>query len=159
MASLNLHMIIGNIGRKDLRYTQSGQPVLNLRVATNEVYRKQDGSEVENTEWHTVVVWGKRGEGLAEYCTVGRPVFVKGKSKTKSWKDQATGAQRSATEIHVGGSDTDIQLLPFVPKAKDSTDSDGTESPSDEEPVSAAAESSVSSVKEEASFSDGEIPF
>jgi single-strand DNA-binding protein len=96
--SLNKVMLIGRLGRDpELRYTQGGQPVCNLNMATDEGYLK-DGQRVEKTEWHRVVVWGKQAETVANYLTKGRLVFVEGKLETRKWQDQQ-GQDRYSTDI------------------------------------------------------------
>lgn len=96
--SLNKVMIIGRLGRDpELRYTQTGQPVSNMRIATDESYVK-DGQRVEQTEWHAVVVWGKQAETVANYLSKGRLVFVEGRLQTRKWQDQQ-GQDRYTTEI------------------------------------------------------------
>ena len=63
---LNRVMLLGNLGQDpELRYTQSGQAVLNMRLATTEVYFDRDRNKKERTEWHSVVVWGKRAEAAS----------------------------------------------------------------------------------------------
>jgi single-strand DNA-binding protein len=96
--SLNKVMIIGRLGRDpELKYTQSGQPVCNLNVATDEGYVK-DGQRVEKTEWHRIVVWGKQAETVANYLAKGRLVYVEGKIETRKWQDK-DGQDRYTTEI------------------------------------------------------------
>lgn len=96
--SLNKVMIIGRLGRDpELKYTQSGQPVCNLNVATDEGYVK-DGQRVEKTEWHRIVVWGKQAETVANYLSKGRLVYVEGKIETRKWQDK-DGQDRYTTEI------------------------------------------------------------
>ncbi len=96
--SLNKVMIIGRLGRDpELKYTQSGQPVCNLNVATDEGYVK-DGQRIEKTEWHRIVVWGKQAETVANYLAKGRLVYVEGKIETRKWQDK-DGQDRYTTEI------------------------------------------------------------
>ena len=76
---LNKVMLIGNLGQNpELRYTQSGQAVLSLRMATNERYKNRDGEWQDKTEWHTIVVWGKRAEGLRYQARVGEELARRG---------------------------------------------------------------------------------
>ena len=66
---LNRVMLLGNLGADpELRFTQGGQAVLNMRLATTESYLDKDKVRRERTDWHNVVVWGKRGEALATRC-------------------------------------------------------------------------------------------
>ncbi|THB68226.1 MAG: single-stranded DNA-binding protein [Desulfovibrio sp.] len=98
-ASLNKVMLIGRLGRDpELRYTQSGTPVANFSMATDESYRGKDGNMVEQTEWHNIVVWNKQGENCANYLSKGRLVFVEGRLQTRKWQDKQ-GQDRYTTEI------------------------------------------------------------
>lgn len=97
--SLNKAMIIGNLGSDpELRYTQSGQPVANFNIATNERWTDKSGAQQERTEWHKVVVWGKQAENCDKYLSKGRQVFVEGRIQTRDWEDR-DGNKRYTTEI------------------------------------------------------------
>ena len=96
---LNRVLLIGNLGRDpELRFTQSGQAVLSLRLATNESFQNRDGERQERTEWHSVTVWGKRGEGLNKVVSKGSQLFVEGRLQTRSWEDKQ-GQKRYTTEV------------------------------------------------------------
>tara|TARA_Y100000310_G_scaffold13493_1_gene13720 strand:- start:4668 stop:5114 length:447 start_codon:yes stop_codon:yes gene_type:complete len=85
MSSVNTIQILGNLGEDPkLSFTTSGQPVCNLRVATNEQFRV-DGELRQHTEWHRVVVWGKNAENCAEYLKKGRQVYVEGRMKFRKY--------------------------------------------------------------------------
>ncbi len=97
--SLNKAMIIGNLGADpEVRYTQSGTPVANLRIATNEVWTDKSGEKQERTEWHRVVVFGRTAENVGKYLKKGRQVYVEGRIQTKDWEDR-DGNKRYTTEI------------------------------------------------------------
>jgi len=97
--SLNKVQIIGRLGDDpELRYTGSGTAVANLSIATDESYT-QDGSEVEQTEWHSVTAWSRLAETVNEYLEKGRRVYVEGSLKTREWED-SDGNTRYSTEIH-----------------------------------------------------------
>ena len=96
---LNKVMLIGNLGRDpELRYTQGGQPILNMRLATNESYQNRDGERQEKTEWHSVILWGKRGEALGKILSKGSQLCIEGRLQTRSWEDKQ-GQKRYTTEI------------------------------------------------------------
>jgi single-strand DNA-binding protein len=96
---LNKVMIIGRLGRDpELRYTQNGAPITNLNVATDESYTNADGSKVERTEWHRVVVFQRAAENCANYIAKGSLVYVEGSLQTRKWQDQQ-GQDRYTTEI------------------------------------------------------------
>jgi len=97
---LNRVLLLGNLGSDpDLRYTQGGQAVLNIRLATTESYLDRNKVRQERTDWHNVVVWGKRGEALAKLLTKGSTIFVEGGLRTSSYDDKE-GIKRYKTEIH-----------------------------------------------------------
>lgn len=97
--SLNKAMIIGNLGADpEIRYTQSGTPVANLRIATNETWMDKNNQRQERTEWHRVVVFGRTAENAGKYLSKGRQVFVEGRIQTKEWDDR-DGNKRYTTEI------------------------------------------------------------
>lgn len=96
---LNKVMIIGRLGADpELRYTQSGQPICSLRIATDESYTDKDGNRVERTEWHSVVAFGKTADHCNQYLSKGSLVYVEGKLATRKWQDQK-GQDRYTTEI------------------------------------------------------------
>jgi single-strand DNA-binding protein len=96
---LNKVMLIGRLGRDpELRYTQTGSPVANLRIATDESYTDRDGNKVDRTEWHSVVVFQRAAENCAQYLGKGSLVFVEGSLQTRKWQDQA-GQDRYTTEV------------------------------------------------------------
>src|SRR5262245_47777360 len=99
-AGVNKVILIGNLGRDpELRYTQSGQPVVNFTMATTESWNKRDGSgREEKTEWHRIVAWGRTAELCAQYLAKGRTVYVEGRLQTREWEDKE-GQKRRTTEI------------------------------------------------------------
>lgn len=99
MGSLNLVVVIGNLGRDcELRYTPGGVAVATLNLATTETWNDKAGKRQEKTEWHRIVLWGKTAEALAEYLTKGKQVSVTGKLQTRQWDDK-DGNKRYTTEI------------------------------------------------------------
>jgi single-strand DNA-binding protein len=98
--SLNKVMIIGRLGQDpELKYTQNGQAVVNLRLATDEGYRdKNTGERVDRTEWHSVVVYGRQAEIVANYLSKGRLAYAEGKLRTRKWQDR-DGRDRWTTEV------------------------------------------------------------
>jgi single-strand DNA-binding protein len=97
---LNRVMLLGHLGADpELRYTQSGQAVLNMRVATTESYLDRNKVRQERTDWHNVVLWGKRGEALAKFLSKGSMLFVEGGLRTSSYDDKE-GNKRYKTEVH-----------------------------------------------------------
>lgn len=96
---MNLAVIIGNLGADpELKFTQGGQAVCNLSVATSRTYLDRNDTKIEEVEWHRVVVWGKRAEACNEYLTKGRQVIVRGRISTRKWEDEK-GVSHYSTSI------------------------------------------------------------
>ncbi len=99
MASINKVILVGNLGRDpEVRYTQNGNAVANINLATNEVWNDKSGQRQERTEWHRIVVWGKQAEIAKEYLSKGRQIYVEGSLQTRQWDDK-DGHKRYTTEI------------------------------------------------------------
>lgn len=95
---MNKVLLLGNLGADpELRYTAGGQPVLHLRLATNESWLDKNKEQQERTEWHSVVVWGARGEALSKILHKGATVLVEGGLRTTSYEKD--GVKRYKTEI------------------------------------------------------------
>jgi single-strand DNA-binding protein len=96
---LNRVMLLGNLGADpELRMTSGGQAVLKLRLATSETYLDKNRQRQERTEWHNVVIWGKRAEALAKILTKGSRIFIEGGLRTSSYEDR-DGNKRYRTEV------------------------------------------------------------
>ena len=99
--SVNKVILIGNLGRDpEIRRTQDGRPIANLRIATSESWRdKATGERRERTEWHTVVIFSEPLCRIAEqYLRKGSKVYIEGQLETRKWQDQS-GQDRYSTEI------------------------------------------------------------
>lgn len=96
---LNRVTLFGNLGADpELRVTQGGQAVLNMRLATTESYLDRDKVRKERTDWHNLVVWGKRAEALGKILTKGSGLLVEGSLRTSSYDDRE-GNKRYKTEV------------------------------------------------------------
>ena len=106
-------ILIGNLGADpEVRRTQDGRPIVNLRVATTETWRDKATSErKERTEWHRVVIFS---EGLAkvaeQYLKKGSKVYLEGQLQTRKWQDQQ-GQDRYSTEIVLQNFNAQLVLL------------------------------------------------
>ena len=104
---VNKVILVGNLGHDpEMRYTPSGAGVCEFRIATNESWNDKQGQRQERTEWHRVVVWGKRAELCSKYLSKGRQVYLEGKLRTRQWDDK-DGNKRSTTEVVAN----DVQFL------------------------------------------------
>ncbi len=100
MASVNKVIVLGNLGKDpEVRYTPNGSAVCNLRIATTRNWKNKDsGEKMEETEWHSVVLYDRQAEIAGEYLKKGRPVYVEGRLKTRKWTDK-DGVEKYTTEI------------------------------------------------------------
>ena len=99
MSSVNKATLVGHLGADpEMRYTNGGQGVCELRLATSESWKGKDGNKQERTEWHRIVVWGKLAEVCAKYLAKGRQVYVEGRIQTRDYEDKQ-GVKRYTTEI------------------------------------------------------------
>ena len=99
MSSVNKVTLIGRLGADpEVRYTQGGQPVASLRMATSENWTDRDGQRKERTEWHSITVWGKQAELCGQYLAKGRQVYVEGRLQTREYTDRE-GVNRKAVDI------------------------------------------------------------
>ena len=113
--SVNKAILIGRIGKDpEMRYTTDGTAVVNLTLATNEIWKdKSTGERKERTEWHRIVAFRRLAEICGEYLSKGRQVFVEGRIQTRSWEKE--GITRYTTEIvadnirFLGGKDDVLQ--------------------------------------------------
>lgn len=111
--SVNKVILIGNVGADpEIRRTQSGTAIANLRIATSESWRdKNSGERKEKTEWHTVVVFN---EGLCkvveQYVKKGAKLYIEGSLQTRKWQDQS-GTDRYSTEVVLNGFGSTLTML------------------------------------------------
>jgi single-strand DNA-binding protein len=99
--SVNKVILIGNLGKDpEVRRLNSGEPVVNLRIATSESWKdKASGERKEKTEWHSVVIFNENLARVAEqYLKKGSKVYIEGQLQTRKWQDQQ-GAEKYTTEI------------------------------------------------------------
>jgi single-strand DNA-binding protein len=130
--------LIGHCGKQpEVRYTQSGSPVANFSLATNESWTSKTGERQDTTEWHRVVAWGKLAEICQEYVHKGSYLYIEGKIQTRSYDDR-DGVKRYITEIKA----MEIGLLDRKP---------GLESAGGEPPID--------TLPPESGGGDDEVPF
>ena len=99
--SVNKVILVGNLGADpEIRRTQDGRPIVNLRVATTDTWRdKGSGERKERTEWHRVVIFNERlVEVVEKYVRKGSKLYIEGALQTRKWTDNQ-GQERYSTEI------------------------------------------------------------
>ncbi len=150
MISLNRVLLIGNLTKDpELRYTPSGTPVANLRLAVNSSFKGQSGERKEETCFVTIVVWSKQAEICNQYLKKGRPVFIEGRLIYRSW--EAEGKPRSTMEVRADR----VQFL-GAPPGSGGAAARGGDAPEDvrvDEPEAEGSESNASSA------ADADVPF
>lgn len=110
---MNKVILMGRAGRDaELRYTQSGQAVANVSIATSEKWKNDRGEPQERTEWHRLVFWGKLAEIAGNYVQKGRQVLVEGKLQTQEWEDAKTQEKRRTVQVVV----SHLELIGDRPK-------------------------------------------
>ena len=161
--SVNKVILIGNLGADpEIRRTQDGRPIANLRLATSESWKdKTTGERREKTEWHRVVIFNENLCRIAEqYLKKGSKVFIEGALQTRKWQDQS-GQDRYSTEVVLQGFRGELTLLDRAGgggAAGDGSDADDAGefgSPGPTRKVAAAAAAGGS----RGSDMDDEIPF
>lgn len=111
--SVNKVILVGNLGADpEIRHTQDGRPIANLRVATSDSWRdKATGERREKTEWHNVVIFS---EGLCkvaeQYLRKGSKVYLEGQLQTRKWQDRE-GNDRYTTEVVLQGFNATLTML------------------------------------------------
>ena len=113
MSSVNKVILIGSLGADpEIRRTNDGRPIANLRIATSETWRdKASGERKEKTEWHTVTIFF---EGLCkvaeQYLRKGSKVYLEGQLQTRKWQDK-DGNDRYSTEVVLQGFNATLVML------------------------------------------------
>ena len=111
--SVNKAILMGNLGADpEIRRTQDGRAIVNLRLATSETWRdKATGERRERTEWHRVVIFNENLAKVAEqYLKKGSKVYVEGTLQTRKWNDQQ-GQERYSTEVVLQGFNSQLVML------------------------------------------------
>jgi single-strand DNA-binding protein len=111
--SVNKVILIGNLGADpEVRRTQDGRPIVNLRVATSENWRdKNTGERKEKTEWHRVVIFSEGLCRIAEqYLKKGSKVYLEGQLQTRKWTDK-DNIERYSTEVVLQGFNSALTML------------------------------------------------
>ncbi|MGC1448263.1 MAG: single-stranded DNA-binding protein [Xanthobacteraceae bacterium] len=111
--SVNKVILVGNLGADpEIRRTQDGRPIANLRLATSESWKdKTTGERREKTEWHRVVIFNENLCRIAEqYLKKGSKIYVEGALQTRKWQDQA-GQDRYSTEVVLQNFRGELTLL------------------------------------------------
>jgi single-strand DNA-binding protein len=113
MAGVNKVILVGNLGADpEVRQLPSGEPVVNLRIATSESWRdKNSGERKEKTEWHRVVIFNENIAKVAEkYLHKGSKVYIEGALQTRKWTNK-DGQEQYSTEVVLQRFRGELQML------------------------------------------------
>ena len=111
--SVNKVILVGNVGKDpEIRRTQDGRPIANLRIATSESWRdKNSGEKKEKTEWHSVVIFNENlCKVVEQYVKKGAKLYIEGQLQTRKWQDQS-GQDRYSTEVVLQGFNGSLTML------------------------------------------------
>ena len=125
--SVNKVILIGNLGADpEIRRTQDGRPIANLRVATSDSWRdKATGERRERTEWHRVVIFNENLCRIVEqYLKKGAKVYLEGSLQTRKWQDK-DGQDRYSTEVVLQGFNSQLTMLDSRGGGSGADNSDG----------------------------------
>jgi single-strand DNA-binding protein len=119
MADVNKVFLIGRLTQDpELRYTPSGAPVSDLRLATSRQYTSKDGTPQKDTLYIDVTVWNRQAENCCQYLKKGRMVHIEGYLKMDSWDDRTTGEKRTKVKV-------EAERVQFLDSRRDEADSAG----------------------------------
>jgi single-strand DNA-binding protein len=150
---INKVMLYGNLTRDpELRALPSGMNVANLGLATNRVYKDKDGKKVEQAEFHTVVVFGKQADLVAQYLKKGSSAYIEGRLQTSSWDDKKTGEKKYRTEVVA-------DTVQFGPRSSGGGGVPSSESSAQGEDMSSTAPSSTGIDYPKEDINPDDIPF
>jgi single-strand DNA-binding protein len=111
--SVNKVILVGNLGfDPEIRHTQDGRPIVNLKLATTDTWRdKTTGERKERTEWHRIVIFNENLCKVAEqYLKKGAKIYVEGQLQTRKWQDQS-GQDRYSTEVVLQNFNSQLTML------------------------------------------------
>ena len=122
---LNKVMLLGNLGKDpDMKYTSNGTAVTKFSLATTESWKDASGNQVERTEWHNIVIWGKLAEISHQYLKKGSKAYFEGRITTRSYEDK-DGNKKYITEVVA----TDMLMLDRKEASAPQDDSEAIQPP------------------------------
>ncbi|MBK7885092.1 MAG: single-stranded DNA-binding protein [Chitinophagaceae bacterium] len=97
----NKVQLIGHVGNMpEIKITETGKKLARFSVATNESYRNTNGEKITETQWHTLIAWGKIAEVVEKLLQKGTEIAIEGKLINKSYIDKE-GNKKYITEVQV----------------------------------------------------------
>jgi single-strand DNA-binding protein len=134
--TVNKVILVGRLGADpQLKYTPSGKANVNFNMATNAVWKDQDGNQQEKTDWHRISAWGKLAEVMGEWLKKGSYVYIEGRLQTRSYED-ANGVKKYITEVVA----SDLEMLGKKGESAPSGEPPAEDVPPDKDAPQEAAE-------------------
>lgn len=155
--------VMGRLGQDpDLRYTNSGNPVVNLSVASNRQRKNGDGEKISVADWYRITVFGRDAEIIAQYAKKGSALAFNGRLQTDSYVDRE-GQQRTSTYLIADS----FEFVPTAKRAEENGDGNGethaapeeTNIEAPESPEETAAGGKTKRKTKRKPIEDDEIPF
>ena len=95
----NKVQLIGHVGNDpEIKSFDGGKKLAKLSIATNESYKNDKGEKVEETQWHSLIAWGKTADIIEKYVVKGKEIGIEGKLTHRSYEDK-NGEKRYVTEV------------------------------------------------------------
>lgn len=95
----NKVQLIGNVGNEpEIKNLEGGKKLAKLTLATNEIYYNEKKEKITDTQWHTVIAWGKNAEIIENFVAKGKEIAIEGKLSYRNYDDK-DGVKRYITEI------------------------------------------------------------
>ncbi len=99
--ALNSVTLVGNLVEDpELRFTTSGIPRANIRLAVNHRWRGANDEWQEETSFFSGTVWRQYAENVAESLQKGSRVIITGRLQQRSW-ESPDGDRRSVVEVRI----------------------------------------------------------
>lgn len=96
----NSVQLIGRLGNEpEIRSFESGNKMATFSLATNESYSNSKGEKIEDTQWHNIVVWGKKVEIVENYLNKGSEIALEGRLINRTYEKE--GIKKYITEINL----------------------------------------------------------
>jgi single-strand DNA-binding protein len=115
MGTINRVTIMGIIGQApELKWTRNGKPFVRLSLATHKRTKDDQGNARRETQWHSVMLWGKNAEICSTYCEKGAPIYIEGHLAPY------TKEENGEKSYHLGVNADQIQFIPGTKMAMSS---------------------------------------
>ncbi len=95
---VNKVILIGNLGKDPEVFSfDTGVKKVTFSLATTEIYRNKEGQDVEQTEWHNIVVWRSLADIAEKFLRKGSQVYIEGRIRYRTYEKD--GQKKYITDI------------------------------------------------------------